>query len=127
MCTSTGCKPGVGIRRNTARRLLMPVTVTDRALVQIRSASQGSDARGMALRIAVRRRSDGSLEYAMGFDEPTDADTRVRADDVEVVVAPTSIDLLQGTTLDFVELDSGDFQFIFLNPNDPTYVPPQDE
>ncbi len=105
----------------------MPVTVTDRALAQIRAATQEAHAQGMALRVAVRRRSDGSLEYAMGFDEPTDVDTRIRADDVEVVVAPTSIDLLQGTTLDFVELDSGEFQFIFLNPNDPAHVPPRDE
>ena len=32
--------------------------------------------------------------------------------------------MLRGATLDFVELEPGDFQFIFLNPNDPNYVPP---
>ena len=29
-------------------------------------------------------------------------------------------------TIDYVELEPGSWQFIFLNPNDPSYVPPQD-
>ena len=32
--------------------------------------------------------------------------------------------LLAGTTLDYVELQPGVRSFIFLNPNDPGYVPP---
>lgn len=33
---------------------------------------------------------------------------------------------LDECTLDFVELNPGDWQFIFLNPADPHYVPPKD-
>ena len=39
-------------------------------------------------------------------------------------MAPEYVPLLDAATLDFVELDVGEPQFIFLNPNDPGYVPP---
>jgi iron-sulfur cluster assembly protein len=34
--------------------------------------------------------------------------------------------LLSGMTLDFVEIEPGSFQFIFMNPNDPEFTPPDD-
>ena len=37
---------------------------------------------------------------------------------VALVVAPAHLDLLDGMTLDYVELEAGDFRFIFINPND---------
>jgi len=43
-----------------------------------------------------------------------------------VVYSPDDAPLLQGATLDYVELESGQSDFIFLNPNDPHYVPPQE-
>ena len=36
----------------------------------------------------------------------------------------TSKILLEGTTLDYVELEPGEHQFIFMNPNDANYTPP---
>ena len=33
--------------------------------------------------------------------------------------------LEDGMIIDFVELEPGKQEFIFLNPNDPAYVPPQ--
>jgi iron-sulfur cluster assembly protein len=33
-------------------------------------------------------------------------------------------ELLSGTVIDFVELEPGDFHFIFMNPNDANYTPP---
>ena len=44
---------------------------------------------------------------------------------VEVVVGPASTELLTEAVLDYVELEPGDFQFIFMNPSDPHYVPPK--
>ena len=41
-------------------------------------------------------------------------------------MAPEYVPLLDAATLDFVELDVGEPKFIFLNPNDPTYVPPSE-
>jgi iron-sulfur cluster assembly protein len=39
-------------------------------------------------------------------------------------MAPEYVPLLDDATLDFVELEDGQRQFIFLNPKDPSYVPP---
>jgi len=80
---------------------------------------------GLALRIAARRRTDGSIDYVMGLDEPAETDRRVDAFGVTVVVAPTSTELVDGMTLDFVEMEPGRSDFIFLNPNDPHFVPPE--
>jgi iron-sulfur cluster assembly protein len=41
-------------------------------------------------------------------------------------MAPEFVPLLDTATLDFVELEAGESQFIFLNPKDPSFVPPQD-
>jgi iron-sulfur cluster assembly protein len=62
--------------------------------------------------------------YAMGFDESSMEDELIRSGGVTVVIAPKEKALLQGTVLDYVELEPGDFKFIFMNPNDPNYVPP---
>lgn len=99
------------------------LTITERAANQIRVARQ-ADATGMALRIAASREPDGSIAYTMGFDDAQAQDTRITVHGVEVVVGITSVELLQGAVLDYVELEPGDFRFIFMNPNDPHYVPP---
>jgi iron-sulfur cluster assembly protein len=92
------------------------LTLTAAAAAQIRAASDHSDAVGMALRVAARRVADGSIEYGMGFDEAVDDDHRHPFDGVTVVVAPSSQPLLQDTVLDWVELEPGDFRFIFVPP-----------
>lgn len=102
----------------------MSIKLTEPAVEQVRRAAADSDARGLALRIAAQRREDGSVEYAMGFDEVAESDITREYDELVVVVAPTSVDLLSGAVLDFVEISPGEYQFIFLNPNDPDYVPP---
>lgn len=99
--------------------------ITEQAAQQIRVAAGHSDAQGLVLRVAARRDPDGSIAYAMGFDTADEKDTRITAYDIEVVVGPTSAELLAEAVLDYVELEPGDFQFIFMNPNDPHYVPPK--
>lgn len=103
----------------------MSIKLTEAAVEQVRVSAQDSKMEHPCLRIAAKRRADGSIEYAMGFDEEAESDILGEYDGLVVVVAPTSIDLLQGAVLDFVQLDGDKFQFVFLNPNDPTYVPPQ--
>lgn len=100
--------------------------LTEAAIEQIAiSASQGGT-EGLALRLAAQRRTDGSINYLFGFDEPKDADFKVEAGDVTVVIEPEYINLFDGAVMDYVEMEPNDFRFIFLNPNDETYVAPTD-
>ncbi len=103
------------------------MTITPTAAAQIKAAAKQGRMEGMALRVAAQRSDDGTIQYAMGFDDSSRADdTRINIEGVDVVVASTSTILLEGTTLDYVELDQGKHEFIFMNPNDPDYRPPQD-
>lgn len=74
------------------------------------------------LRVAAKI-EEGEIVYGMGFDDQREQDTVVESLGVTLVIAPRSRELLQGTTLDFVELHPGEFQFIFNNPNDPPLAP----
>lgn len=79
------------------------------------------------MRIAAKRNPDGSIHYGMGFDDKLqEDDSLVTAEDIEVVISDSSKMLLDGLTLDYVELEPGAFQFIFQNPNDVNYVPPSE-
>ncbi len=98
--------------------------VTPQAAQQVKVAAEQGGTTGMALRLAAQQRPDGSIDYRMGFDEATEDDIRFSSEGVQIVIAPEYVPLLDSATLDFVELEAGDPQFIFLNPKDPTYVPP---
>ena len=102
------------------------IHLTTAALEQIRqSAAQGGFG-SMPLRIAIKEQEDGSFHYAMGFDEQRlPGDSFFNFDGVDLVVSTLSKDLSEGMTIDYVELEAGKPEFIFLNPNDPTYVPPK--
>ena len=102
------------------------VTVTPGAADQIIVAARAANADGLALRIAASRGPDGSLDYAMGFDNARKGDLALTSEGIALVIAEEHRELLAGMTLDFVELEPGDFRFIFINPNDagPEPVPP---
>lgn len=102
------------------------IKVTEEAAKQIKLSAKQGKAEGMPLRIAATRNEDDSIHYGMGFDDSKDDDISVTSEDIEIVVSPVSAELLRDTVLDFVELEPGKHQFIFMNPNDPTYKPPQD-
>jgi len=98
--------------------------VTPQAAEQVKAAAEQGGTVGMALRLAAQQRPDGSIDYRMGFDEGTDDDIRFSSEGVQIVIAPEYVPLLDAATLDFVALEAGDYQFVFLNPNDAKYVPP---
>lgn len=100
--------------------------VTPAAADQIRQAARQSGLEELLLRLAASRKQDGAIEYKMGFDEPTEDDIRFNSEGVGIVIAPESVPLLDRAVLDFVELDEGGQQFIFMNPEDPNYRPPED-
>ena len=102
------------------------ITLTPAAVEQVRKSAQESQADGMALRLAARKNTDGSIDYGMGFDAPKEEDLLFKFDGLEVVMGGEYGPLLNGTTVDFVELDAGQFNFIFMNPNDANYTPPGD-
>ena len=100
------------------------ITVTPQAAEQIRKSAQQAGPAGICLRLAARLDDKGVIEYGMGFDDKADGDTKVVSNGVTILVAPGSIELLTGATLDFVEINPGEWRFIFINPNDPSHKPP---
>ena len=101
------------------------LTITPTAAKKILETMTQPDSAGLSLRLAAKRMADGAFDYALGLDEPGQHDNRVESNGVKVIVAPTSAEFLRGATLDYVELEPGDHQFIFMNPNDPAYIPPK--
>ncbi len=101
--------------------------VTKAAANQIRSSSDASDVEDLALRIAAARKPDGAIEYRMGFDEVGVEDVLLNSRGIDVIFASNHMDLLNGTVLDYVEIEPGEFRFIFMNPNDPHYRPPVED
>lgn len=90
-------------------------TLTPAAAVQIRRAAVTGGMGDLALRVAARAEPDGSISYGMGFDEAQQGETpSLQSDGVTVLIAPNSRPLLQHTQLDFVELEPGEFNFIFV-------------
>lgn len=104
----------------------MLLRITEQAAEQIKRSIEEGQMQALALRVAAKRRADGSIEYAMGFDEATDNDTCTEQHGVRIAIAPTSLDLLSGAILDFDAPENEESpQFIFLNPNDPHFSPPE--
>jgi iron-sulfur cluster assembly protein len=99
-------------------------TVTKAAAKQIRRSAASSDTEELALRIAASRTGDGGIDYRMGFDDVGVDDALLSTNGVDVVIAAADKTLLNGTVLDYVEIEPGDHRFIFLNPNDPHHRPP---
>lgn len=97
--------------------------LTETAADQVRSASKEGGTEGMPLRLAAKMKQDGSIDYLMGFDQAADEDIRVNSHGVEIVMAPEYVPLLEDAVMDFVEMEEGDFRFIFMNPLDANYEP----
>ena len=90
-------------------------TLTSAAAQQIQQAADASNTQHLALRLAAKVDADGSLQYGMGFDEPADSDLKLNLEGVNIVIGTDYQELLDETTLDFVELNSGEFNFIFID------------
>ena len=95
-------------------------TVTAAAAVQILRAAEQQGSRLSKLRVAAKFETEGggAMLYGMGFDEERDDDLALDCAGVTVLLAPPSQGMLNGATLDFVELKAGEYQFIFINPNE---------
>lgn len=100
--------------------------VTTAAAEQVRSAAKQGGTEGLALRLAANRKPDGSIDYRMGFDDAAEDDIRMASEGVDIVMAPESVPLLDDAIMDFVEIEAGQFHFIFLNPKDANYSAPEE-
>ena len=95
------------------------ISITPAAAERIRQAVAAAAAETPLLRVAVRQLADGTLDYGMGFDHERPGDAFVEIDGIMVVVAPPSRELIEGTRIDFVEIEPGEFRFIFAAPGAP--------
>ncbi len=104
------------------------ISISVKAASQIRNSAQESGITDPILRIAVKKLENGHLHYAMGFDDKiSEIDSRFESEGIQLVIAEISKPLAEGMTIDYVTLDSGEDQFIFINPQDRNYSPPADE
>ena len=101
------------------------ITVTPQAAEQIAKSAQQAGAGDACLRLAARLDDKGVIEYGMGFDGQADGDTQAIAGGITILVASGSVELLTGATLDYVEINPGEWRFIFVNPNDPSHKAPK--
>lgn len=100
------------------------ITLTPAAIEQIMNSAEQSGIDESVLRLAAKKNPDGTIDYGMGFDEAKDDDLAFKFKTVTVVFNGEYGPLLNGATIDYVELENGQMHFIFLNPNDANYTPP---
>lgn len=100
------------------------LTITPQAAAQIRNASEQSDSEDMYLRLAAKREDSGDIEYAIGFDDMGGQDQVYTSEGIDVLISESCKELLRGVTIDYVEISPGQYEFIFINPNDPRHQAP---
>ncbi len=94
----------------------MAVSLTKNAAERVRTylVKRG---RGVGLRIGVRKTGCSGYAYSLDYADSVDADDVVfEADDVKVIVDHKSLELIDGTEVDFVK-DGLNEAFKFRNPN----------
>lgn len=101
------------------------ITISPAAAKQIRKASEQADAEDMYLRLAAKREDGGDIEYGMGFDDMGGQDQIYTSEGIDVLISDSCKELLNGATLDYVEINPGEFGFIFVNPNDSRHQAPK--
>mgnify|MGYP005654281493 FL=1 len=83
--------------------------------------------KNLKLRVAAMRKEGDNFQYAIGFDDNvTQNDRIINIDEIEIVISNISLEMCDGMTIDYVELEKNKFNFIFLNPKDPNYVKPKE-
>jgi len=93
------------------------VTVTANAARRIAFLIEQETGDGLFLRVTVSGGGCSGFQYGFGFDDEIKADDRVfEHDGVKVVVDETSLDLMGGAEIDFVE-DLIGASFQIRNPN----------
>ena len=93
------------------------ITVTESAARRIAEVMRAEGTSGGFLRISVSGGGCSGFQYGMTIDDTKKADDRVFSrDGINVVIDETSLDLLNGAEVDFVE-DMMGASFQIRNPN----------
>lgn len=99
-------------------------TLTPAAANRILDSARESDAEGMSLRIAAKIEEDGQLAFGLGFDDEREHDLSYECEGLTVLIAPPSRELIEDMLLDFVEIEPGEWQFVFMPTRAPGACPP---
>ena len=93
------------------------ITLTPKALEQVKTTLQQEKQPGAALRVGVKGGGCSGLTYMMGFDANIqEKDVTYEQDGVKIIVDPKSHLYLDGTTIDY-QGGLGGSGFAFQNPN----------
>ena len=92
----------------------MTFVLTQAAAARILQSAADSGLADASLRVAAKRGPDGEMAYGMGFDDLREGDMPLDLQGVRLLIGAPSQPLLQGTQLDFVEIEAGRFEFIFV-------------
>jgi iron-sulfur cluster assembly protein len=103
------------------------IKITDQAQLIFKKEIAKEENKGFKLRLAAMKKDDKEFRYALGFDDNiTKNDKILNIDEIEVIMSNVSFEICDGMTIDYVELEKNQFNFIFLNPKDPNYVEPKE-
>jgi len=98
------------------------IKLTDAAAEQIKQNLNKDNIGTMPLRFAIKKDKNENFQYLMGFDDNNSPmDNTYNVNGVDIIIAMDSKPLLEGMTVDYVELEKGEMTFIFQNPNDPKH------
>ncbi len=97
--------------------MTFPVTISDKALAQLKKLFAKDGREGVFLRVGVKGGGCSGLEYVMKLDDARkDIDRSTTIDGMEIVCDGKSARFLEGAVLDYTgNLIGGGFQF--QNPN----------
>ena len=77
------------------------ITLTARAARQVRTMQAELNDPAQQLRVLVETGGCSGFQYGMSFDEPKADDARCESEGVAVLIDPTSLAYLSGSTIDF--------------------------
>lgn len=92
------------------------ITLTDKAVLQIRKLEAEKAGAGQLLRIFVEAGGCSGFEYGMSFDDQKDDDQLLDSNGVSFLMDATSLEYLDGSEVDFDDGLSGK-GFDIRNPN----------
>lgn len=92
------------------------ITLTQRAVAQIKLLAQEKATDGQILRLFVEAGGCSGLEYGMSFDCPKEEDHVLEDQGIQFVMDPTSLEYMQGSEVDFDDGLNGK-GFDIKNPN----------
>ncbi|MDM5299353.1 iron-sulfur cluster assembly accessory protein [Bacillus pumilus] len=94
-----------------------PVTITEAAALQIKDMMKEHEEENALLRVGVKGGGCSGLSYGMGFDhEKAEKDIQFEQHGIQVLVDSESLDIMNGTIIDFKQSLMGG-GFTIDNPN----------